>query len=45
VECPEPNSKALLPAGRSAATSSKNRQLVAGRIQAGTSPAAWLVLW
>jgi len=38
VECPDPNSNALLPAGRSAATSSKKRQLVAGRIQAGTSP-------
>jgi hypothetical protein len=38
VEWPEPNSNALLPAGRRAAISSKKRQLVAGRIQAGTSP-------
>jgi hypothetical protein len=45
VECPDPNSNALLPPGRSAATSSKKRQLVAGRIQAGTSPAGGLLSW
>ena len=41
VERPEPNSKALLPAGNSAATSSKKRQLKGGRIQAGVS-AGWV---
>lgn len=45
VECPEPNSNALLPAGRRAATSSKKRQLVAGRIQAGTSPPGGFPPW
>src|SRR5947209_11809759 len=40
VERPEPNSKALLAGGSKAATSSRNRQLVAGRIQAGTSASA-----
>src|ERR1700682_503428 len=37
VERPEPNSKAMEPGGRRAATSSKNRQLRGGRIQAGIS--------
>ena len=37
VERPDPNSNAVLPAGNSAAISSRNRQLVAGRIQAGAS--------
>ena len=39
VERPEPNSKAVEARGRRAATSSKNPQLLGGRIQAGTSSA------
>jgi len=37
VERPEPNSNAVLPGGRSAATFSRNSQLRGGRTQAGTS--------
>ena len=37
VDRPEPNSKARLSSGKSAATSSRNWQLKGGKIQAGVS--------